>query len=85
MARIVTFTVNESYNDKKLCAFLRGEAQISYALYATLRHTPGAVTRDGAAVRSIDRVHTGDQIRVAFPEEQTKLTATPWSARKLRA
>ena len=77
MARIVTFTVPPEYDDKKLCAFLRGEAQISYALYATLRHIPDAVTRSGSPVRSIDRVHTGERIRVAFPAEQTKLTPTP--------
>ena len=76
MARIITFTVPPEYDDKKLCAFLRGEAQISYALYATLRHIPAAVTRCGAAVRSIDRVHTGECIRVAFPAEQTKLLPT---------
>lgn len=74
--RIVTFTVPQEYDDKKLCAFLRGEAQISYALYATLRHIPDAVTRGGVPVRSIDRVHTGERIRVAFPDEQTKLLPT---------
>ena len=74
--RVVTFTVPPDYNDKKLCAFLRGEAQISYALYATLRHIPNAVTRDGIPIRSIDRVHTHDRIRVAFPDEQSKLTPT---------
>ena len=75
--RIVTFVVGPVYDGKKLCAFLRGEAQISYALYATLRHIPDAVTRSGSPVRSIDRVHTGEMIRVAFPAEQTKLTPTP--------
>ena len=77
MARIVEFTVPPEYDDKKLCAFLRGEAQISYALYATLRHIPDAVTRAGSPVRSIDRVRAGDRIRVAFPAEQTKLLPTP--------
>lgn len=74
--RIVTFTVPPEYDGRKLCAFLRGEAQISYALYATLRHIPDAVTRGGVRVRSIDRVHTGEHIRVAFPAEQTKLLPT---------
>lgn len=74
--RVVTFTVPEAYDGRKLCAFLRGDAQISYALYATLRHIPDAVTRDGESVRSIDRVRTGDRIRVAFPDEQTKLLPT---------
>ena len=83
MARTVTFTVPPEYDDKKLCAFLRGEAQISYALYATLRHISGSVTRGGVPVRSIDRVHTGDAIRVAFPAEQTKLLPTPMELRIL--
>ena len=74
--RVVTFTVTPEYHDRKLCAFLRGEAQISYALYATLRHIPDAVTRDGIPVRSIDRVHALERIRVAFPDETTKLTPT---------
>ena len=33
--------------------------------------------RAGSPVRSIDRVHTGEHIRVAFPAEQTKLLPTP--------
>lgn len=76
MARTLFFTVPESYNDKKLCAFLRGEAQISCTLYGTLRHTPNAVTRDGVLIRSIDRIHTGDVIRVDFPAEETFLRPT---------
>ena len=74
--RVVTFTVTPEYHDRKLCAFLRGEAQISYTLYATLRHIPDSVTRGGIPVRSIDRVHAGECIRVAFPDETTKLTPT---------
>lgn len=81
--RVVTFTVPPEYDGRKLCAFLRGQAQISYALCATLRHTPGAVTRDGAPVRSIDRVHAGERIRVAFPTEQTKLLPTEMELRIL--
>lgn len=77
MPRTVTFTVSEAFAGKKLCAFLRGEAQISYALCATLRHIPGAVTRDGVPVRSIDRADAGDRITVAFPREQTALIPTP--------
>ena len=81
--RVVTFTVPPEYDGRKLCAFLRGDAQISYAFYATLRHIPDAVTRDGIPVRSIDRVRTGDRIRVAFPDEQTKLTPTEMPLRIL--
>lgn len=77
MPRTVTFTVSEAFAGKKLCAFLRGEAQVSYALCATLRHIPGAVTRDGVPIRSIDRVDAGDRITVAFPREQTALIPTP--------
>ena len=43
---------------------------------ATLRHTEGAVTRDGEPVRMIDRVHTGDRITVRLPAETTALKAT---------
>ena len=76
MPRLLSFTVPAAYNDQKLCAFLRGSAQISYALTATLRHTPGAVTRGGAPVRMIDRVHTGERITVQLPREETSLAAT---------
>lgn len=77
MPRTVTFTVSDAYAGKKLCAFLRGEAQISYALCATLRHIPGSVTRNGTPIRSIDRVAAADRITVAFPKEQTALVPTP--------
>lgn len=76
MSRTVCFTVPETYTGKKLCAFLRGEAQISYALYATLRHIPGAVTRGDVPIRSIDRVTAGDIITVRFPSETSALIPT---------
>lgn len=76
MSRTVRFIVSDAYNGKKLCAFLRGEAQISYALCATLRHTPGAVTRDDVPIRSIDRVSAGDEITVRFPSESSALIPT---------
>ena len=77
MAREIAFTVPDAYDNKKLCAFLLREAQISSALYATLRQIPGAVTRRGETIRSADRVRAGDVIRVIFPTEQTSLTPTP--------
>ena len=76
MARELEFVVPPAFHEKKLNAFLRGDALVSYALCATLRHTPGAVTRGGEPVRSIDRVFAGDVIRVRFPDERSKLTPT---------
>lgn len=76
MAREIRFTVPDAYDDKKLCAFLLREAQISSALYATLRQIPGAVTRGGETIRSADRVRAGDVIRVIFPTQQSSLTPT---------
>ena len=77
MARTITFTVPDAYDNKKLCAFLCREAQISSALYATLRQIPGAVTRAGETIRSADRVRAGDRICVILPTERTLLTPTP--------
>lgn len=77
MPRTLQFTVPDGDHGRKLCAFLRGTAQLSYALCATLRHTPGAVTRADEPVRMIDRVYAGDVIRVRLPAEQTTLIPTP--------
>ena len=77
MAREIAFTVPETYDNKKLCAFLLREAQISSALYATLRQIPLAVTRGGETIRSADRVRAGDVIHIILPSEKTTLIPTP--------
>ena len=56
---------------------MRGGVNMSYSLYATLRHTEGSVTRDGAVVRSIDRVNGGDVIRVVLPDIGCEIIPTP--------
>ena len=76
MPRVLTFTVPDDYDGQKLCAFLRGSAQFSYALTATLRHTAGSVTRGNEPVRMIDRVAAGESITVLLPDETTTLAAT---------
>ncbi len=76
LSRKLEFSVPKEYDGRKLSAFIRGYAGLSYSLYATLRHTDGAVQRDGKVIRSIDRVREGDVITVTLPERETEIVPT---------
>ena len=77
LSRILEFSVPKEFDGKKLSAFIRGYAGLSYSLYATLRHTEGSVQRDGKLIRSIDRVFEGDVITVTLPDRETEIIPTP--------
>ncbi|NMP36539.1 MAG: RluA family pseudouridine synthase [Clostridiales bacterium] len=69
MPRILEFTVTDDYNGKKVIHFLRGAEKLSSSLVATLRHTPGGIMLNGEPSRTIDRIKTGDILRVTVPEK----------------
>ncbi len=77
LSRILEFSVPKEFDGKKLSAFIRGYAGLSYSLYATLRHTEGSVQRDEKLIRSIDRVFEGDVITVTLPDRETEIIPTP--------
>ncbi|MCL2509303.1 MAG: RluA family pseudouridine synthase [Oscillospiraceae bacterium] len=67
------FEVPPNCGEKKLVAFLRGELHFSYSLVSSLRHTDGALLRNGEHVRTIDRVNPGDIITVSVPQGECRI------------
>lgn len=76
--RVLNYTVPPEYDGRKLLHFLRGGAGCSYSLVRSLKTCPSGILRNGQQVRTIDRVHTGDQIKITLhdtpkPLEQCSL------------
>lgn len=77
MARRILFTVPENYDGRKAADFLRKEAKVSARLLHTLKMHPNGILLNGAHTRSIDPIHTGDELSIELPEEQLEQTAIP--------
>lgn len=69
MGRTVDYSVPQSYDGCKLVSFLRGSCGISSRLLASLKYT--GIFLNGVPARTIDRIHTGDCVRVVMPEEES--------------
>ena len=55
-----------------LGAYLRSHAGVSAHMLKRLKNVPDGMTRNGAHIRSIDPVRSGDVIRLHFPETATQ-------------
>ena len=66
--RALEYIVPAEYDGRKLLHFLRGGAGCSYSLVRSLKTRPDGILRNGAPVRTIDRVAEGDRIRVQVYE-----------------
>lgn len=69
MGREMVYIVPPEYGGKKLIAFLRGYVGISARTAPKLKADPEGLKRNGAHIRTIDRVNAGDEIRIRMPEE----------------
>ena len=67
MGRKMAFTVPESYDEKKVISYLKGEVKISARLLKVLKRTENGITLNGEHIRTIDPIHTGDILAVDIP------------------
>lgn len=67
MGRIIEYKIPESYNEKRVISFLRGEARLSSRLIRTLKHYDTGITLNGVHTRTVDIMHTGDILAVDIP------------------
>lgn len=67
MKREIKYTIPEEFDGKKVVAFLRGEANISYRLLKSLKRTENGITLNGEHIRTIDPLHKGDVLKIAIP------------------
>ncbi|MBQ6898920.1 MAG: RluA family pseudouridine synthase [Clostridia bacterium] len=73
MPRSIICSVPEELNGEKLIVFLRGHLKISARLLPKLKSDPMGLLRNGEHIRTIDRVFTGDEITVTFPDEENAI------------
>ena len=76
MGREMVYIVPPEYGGKKLIAFLRGYVGISARNAPKLKADPEGLKRNGAHIRTIDRVNAGDEIRIRMPEEASVIVPT---------
>lgn len=67
MKRTIKFTIPAEYDGKKVIAYLRGEAKISCRLLKSLKRTENGITLNGEHIRTIDILHTGDELKIEIP------------------
>ena len=67
MGRVISYTIPEEYDGKKVIAFLRGKAGISCRLLKSLKQTENGITLNGEHIRTIDLLHTDDVLSVNIP------------------
>ena len=67
MKRTIKFTIPEDYDGKKVIAYLRGQAKISSRLLKSLKRTENGITLNGVHTRTVDILHTGDELKIEIP------------------
>lgn len=67
MGRVISYTIPEEYDGKKVIAFLRGEAGISCRLLKALKRVENGITLNGEHIRTIDLLHKNDLLCVNIP------------------
>lgn len=78
MQRELKLIVPPEYGGKKLVSFLRGQVGISARTLAKLKASPEGLKRNGAHIRTVDLVQTGDEITVRFPQEAGGIAASAY-------
>ena len=66
--RVLTFTVPDRCDGKKMLAFLRGEAGLSHRLVNSLKREENGIMLNGARARTIDLIRAGDTVELNIPE-----------------
>jgi 23S rRNA pseudouridine1911/1915/1917 synthase len=64
--RRLDFVIPPEYNGRKVVHFLRGPAQCSYTLVRSLKTLEDGILLNGAHIRTIDRLHTGDRLSITI-------------------
>lgn len=67
--RHLEFVIPESYHERKVLHYLRGEAGLSSRLVNSLKQIPQGITLNGEHIRTVDLLHAGDILAVNLPED----------------
>ncbi len=70
---MTAFVVPEELDGITVQNFLRRHCQVSARLLARLKRVENGMTVSGKTVRSIDILHSGDEIVLCFPQDETEI------------
>lgn len=73
MGRVISYTIPEEYDGKKVIAYLRGEARISSRLLKALKRIENGITLNGNHTRTIDILHTDDTLQIDLPCPESEI------------
>lgn len=73
--RHIEFEIDESYDGKKVVAYLRGEAKLSARLVNSLKQIENGITLNGSHIRTVDILHKGDVLAVNIPDDNAGIEA----------
>lgn len=73
--RHIEYIIDSNYDNKKVIAYLRGEAKLSARLVSSLKRVENGITLNGEHIRTIDLMHTGDVLAINIPEDKTNIQA----------
>ena len=74
MDKYLTFTVPDNFNNTTCKEFLKKHCNISARMITKLVRTHMGITKDNQLVRTIDRVYSGDIIKVKIPVDNNEIT-----------
>ena len=69
----LSFTVPPEYDGETVQTFLRQGHGFSWRMVVRLKHTENGITVNGELRRSIDRIHTGEQLLLQLPEDAIRV------------
>ncbi|MCR4563652.1 MAG: RluA family pseudouridine synthase [Clostridiales bacterium] len=71
--RRIEYKIPTEYDEKKVIAYLRGEAKLSSRLIRTLKHYEDGILLNGIHARTVDLLKTGDTLSVTLPDSKNEI------------
>ncbi len=68
--RTLEYIIPEEFDGKTVESFLRGHKKMSLALFRSQKRVPDGITLNGVHARSVDKIHSGDILRVNIPDDE---------------
>ncbi len=68
--RRIDFTIEESYNGKKVLDYLKGKVKASARLITKLKHDDDGIMLNGIHIRTVDPIQAGDILSITLPVDK---------------
>lgn len=75
--RTISYIIPPEFDGKRVIAFLRGNAGLSYRLVRSLKQQPGAILFDGEHIRTVDTLKAGGTLTITLPCDEAEIEPQP--------